>query len=250
MNNVNSKVNKKGPGYVSVVTCTNRLNYIDNVFSNFKRQRHKRKQLIIILNNNLMDIQKWQSRANEFNNIKIFQLDESITLGECLNFAVTKSDYEYIAKFDDDDYYGAKYLSDSLRYFKHAEAGIIGKSASFVYFEENHTLAVRNPTREHCYVNHLDGPTMIIKREVFNYVKFRDITQGEDKNYCIDCINQGIKLYSINKYHHVYMRHADVREHTWPIENKKLLNQCKIIAKGITELGKYLNRKPKNKSKI
>jgi hypothetical protein len=246
LDKINSKVNNRGPAYISVITCTNRLDYMDNIFANFNRQKYKWKQLIIILNNNLMDIHKWENEAKSFENIKVYQLDESITLGECLNFGVMQSDYEYIAKFDDDDFYNAIYLSDSLKAFKYAEAGVIGKSASFVYFEKDCILALRNPSRQNRYVKHLDGPTMIIKREVFNYVKFRDITRGEDKNFCLDCIKQGINLFSINKYNHVYIRHALAEQHTWPIENKKLLNQCKIIAKDVTDFNKYITKKPKD----
>lgn len=245
MYNINSKVNNLDSSYVSVITCTNRLNYMDNVFDNFKRQRYKRKELIIILNNNRLDIHEWEAMAKPFPNIRIYQLDENISLGECLNFGVMQSDYEFIAKFDDDDFYGEKYLSDSIKAFKYSQAGAIGKSASYVYFEENGILALRNPRHENCYVKHLDGPTMIIKREVFNHVKFRDITRGEDKNFCIDCVNQGINLYSVNKYDHVYFRHASVEEHTWKIENAELLNRCKIIDRNVKDFKKYIIKKPK-----
>jgi hypothetical protein len=252
LQNINKKIIDIESAYVSVITCTNRINYMDNIFNNFLKQRYKRKQLIIILNNNVLDIKVWQARANLYNNIKIFQLDESISLGECLNFGVIHSDNELIAKFDDDDFYSEKYLSDSIKGFKLAKAGVIGKSESYLYFEEECILALRNPKKENCYVTHLDGPSMIIKREVFNYVKFRDITRGEDKNFCIDCINKGINLYSINKYNHIYFRHASLEQHTWKIENRKLLKQCKTVArnvKDIKDLRKFITRNPKEQIK-
>jgi len=222
---------------------------MENIFNNFTRQKYKRKELIIILNNNLMDIKEWESVAKPFNNIKIYQLDQSISLGECLNFAVLQSNSQFIAKFDDDDFYGSKYLSDSIKTFKHIEAGVIGKAANFVYFEENGTLALRGRKRENSYVKHLDGPTLIIKREVFNLVKFRDITRGEDKNFCKDCISNGIKLYSINRFHHVYVRHISTQEHTWTIENKELLKQCRVIAENVQDYRKYTTRKPQEQIK-
>lgn len=246
MNNVNINVKNADSEYISVITCTKRLNYMDNVFNNFNRQIYKKKQLIIILNNNQMDINEWQNAAKPFDNIKIYQLDESISLGNCLNFGVLQTDYAFISKFDDDDFYGPKYLSDSIKVFKYAKAGVIGKAASYVYFEENSILALRNSEKENCYVTHLDGPTLIIKRDVFNHLKFRDITRGEDKNFCRDCIDLGINLYSTNRFHHVYIRHASVQEHTWTIGNKELLNKCKIIERDVKDYKKYTIKKPKD----
>lgn len=243
MHTINVKVNNLDSAYVSIITCTNRLDYMDNVFDNFKRQKYKKKQLIIILNNNNMKISEWKNRASLFNNIKVYQLDENISLGECLNFGVSHSDYQFIAKFDDDDFYGPKYLSDSIRAFKSAEAGIIFKASNYVYFEKNNILALRYPKGENRYVKHLDGPTMIIKREVFNFVKFRDVSRAEDRSFCKDCIAKGINIYSTNRFHHVYIRHATAQQHTWSIENKDLLKTCKIIDKNLKDYRKYVTRK-------
>ncbi|HWP97085.1 MAG TPA: glycosyltransferase family A protein, partial [Syntrophomonadaceae bacterium] len=235
MHDVNKATPNATSAFVSVITCTNRLDYMDNVFNNFTKQKYKRKELIVILNNNKMDIEIWRKMSHSSSDIKIYQLDENISLGECLNFAVLQSDSEFIAKFDDDDYYGPDYLRDSIKAFKHAEAGVVGKRSNYVFFEEFNILALRSPHRENCYVEHLDGPSLIIKREVFDHVKFRDITRGEDKYFCKDCINVGIKLYSTNRFHHVYIRHKKSQQHTWTIKNKDLLRTCKVIAKDVND---------------
>ncbi len=47
---------------------------------------------------------------------------------------MNKAKFNIIAKFDDDDYYGPKYLSDSLKAFDETDAKLIGKGgATFVY---------------------------------------------------------------------------------------------------------------------
>ncbi len=40
-----------------------------------------------------------------------------------LNFGANHAVFEFIAKFDNDDHYGPKYLKDALRIFREAEAG-------------------------------------------------------------------------------------------------------------------------------
>lgn len=226
---------------ITVVTCTRRPEAMDNVFSNYKRQEQKVKELIIVLHSSTMDKKRWSEAARKYENVKVLQLDEGKTLGECLNFGAEHASYEFIAKFDDDDYYGPKYLKDAVKVFKEVEADVIGKSTSYVYFEKEKILALRNPGRENCYVNHIDGPTIIFRKSVLSKVKFRNITLGEDNQFCKDCVEQGLKIYSANRFQHVYMRHADIKEHTWTIENRKLLKTLKIISEGEIDYKKYIN---------
>ena len=238
---VSDLINSKTRTGVTIITCTKRPGAMNNVFENYKRQEQKIKELIIILHNDNMDKNRWNEVAGRYSNIKVLQLDESKTLGECLNFGAKHAAFEFIAKFDDDDYYGPKYLVDAVKVFKEVKADVIGKAASYVYFEKDRILALRNPGRENCYVQHIDGPSIIFKKSILSKVKFRNITRGEDIWFCKDCIEQGIKIYSTNRFQHIYMRHANEEEHTWPIENKKLLKSCKIISKGEIDYEKYIN---------
>ena len=226
---------------ISVITVTNRPKYISNVFENYNRQDYQNKELIVILNCNSMDLKTWEDKANGYENIKIYQLDKSVSLGMCLNFAVEKSQYDIIAKFDDDDYYNSKYLKETVKFFNYTNAGLIGKATSYVYFEKDKILAIRFPGKELRYVNHVDGPTMFIKREVFDKVNFADVSKGEDTKFSKDCIKKGIKIFSTTKYHHVYVRHSSPSEHTWKIDNKKLLSWCKIVKKNISDYSQYID---------
>ncbi|EOC99965.1 glycosyltransferase [Caldisalinibacter kiritimatiensis] len=216
---------------VSIITCTKRAENINNIFNNFKSQVYTPKELIIILNNNRMDIKVYIDKAKEFNNVKVYKLEEKITLGECLNFAVEKAKYNVIAKFDDDDYYAPKYLSDSLKAFNYTDADVIGKSTSYVYFKKDKTLAIRNPKKENRYVFRVEGPTLIIKKEVFDKVKFADKNLGEDVQFCKDCYKNGIKIYSHNRFNHVYIRHGNQGNHTWGISDNYYKKLCRIIGK-------------------
>lgn len=235
----NKLIKKSNSPYVSIIVCTMRNNSIDNVFQNYKRQLYKNKEMIILLNNNDMDIKTWEKKAESYKDISIYQLDKNITLGNCLNFAVSKTDYDIISKFDDDDYYGPKYLSDSVNALKYAD--VIGKAASFVYFKSNRTLAIRSPLKENKYVKHMDGPTLIIKKHVFDKVKFADIPRGVDTQFSKDCVSNGIRIYSTNRFHHVYIRNESPEDHTWKISNNDLLRLCRNVKKGINDFTPYVD---------
>ncbi len=216
---------------ISIITCTNKENKCDNILNNFIRQNHQNKELIIILNNNNLKIDKWKYKLCKFNNINIYQLDQKITLGECINFAINKSNYPIIAKFDDDDYYGPEYLSDSLKILKYTEASIVGKSSTYVYFEKDKLLALKNNNRDNRYVFRVEGATLMFKKEIFDYIKFKSKNLGEDLEFCKSATREGLKIFSSNIHHYLYIRNIN-NNHSWNVSNAYLLKNCKIICKG------------------
>ena len=214
---------------VSIITCTNRLYYKNNIFENYQSQDYVNKELIIVLNNNKLIPSNWIEHAKKHMNVKIFRIDEKISLGECLNFAVSQANFDIIAKFDDDDYYAPKYLSESIKAFDYTEANVIGKSTSYVYFEDSKILGIRNPKKENRYVYRIEGSTLIIKKEVFDTVRFQHKSLGEDVQFCKDCVKNKIRIYSLNKNNHVYIRHNSSSKHTWNIRDDYYMKLCQII---------------------
>ncbi|MFT8315764.1 MAG: glycosyltransferase family A protein [Clostridium sp.] len=218
------------PG-VSIIMTTNKTKYLDNVYNNFMRINYAIKELIIVLNNNKIDKEYCNNKFKDFNNVRIFQIDENVTLGECLNFCVKQAKYDYIAKMDDDDYYGANYLLDSMNIFEYTDAQVIGKAAHFVYFEEFNILALNAPSIENKYTTSwLQGGTILLKKSVFNEVKFGNVNLGEDTYLYERCNEKGIKMFAGDRYNFVYMKHKDMQDHTWKISSKELLSECKIIS--------------------
>ncbi|RKD24597.1 hypothetical protein BEP19_09475 [Ammoniphilus oxalaticus] len=82
---------------VSIICCTMRQHFMENAFRNYESQDYREKELIIILNRDDMDRSVWEARARRSSNVTVFQLPESMTLGECLNFGVEQAKYPYVA---------------------------------------------------------------------------------------------------------------------------------------------------------
>lgn len=217
---------------VSIITCTNKPHTLNNILDNFNRQYYADKELIIIINNDEIDLEEWVNLTEEYKGIIIFKLSEKTSLGKCLNFAVSKSKYNIIAKFDDDDYYGPKYISNTIKYFNNTNAKVLGKGTNFVYFVEKKFLAIRTPNHENRYVRFANGSTLVFKKEIFNQIKFRDMSLAEDVYFCQDCIKNNILIYSTDKYHHVYFRHPIKKNHTWKITDDEFIHKyCQVIGK-------------------
>ncbi|SDY45264.1 Glycosyl transferase family 2 [Proteiniborus ethanoligenes] len=215
--------NTTGNNGVSVITCTHMYCYMNNIINNFLRQNYKKKELIIILNNNSLNLKEWKLKVKAYKNIKIFKIDEKITVGSCMNFAVKKSKYNFIANFDHDDYYGQNYLNDFMKVVKNVDAGLFGKKTQFVFFEKSNTLAIRNPNSENKYVDFIDGPTVFFKKSIFKKVKYIDSDMA-DLQLSYDCTKANIKIYSINKENFCYIRKASKDMHTWKIEDENFLS--------------------------
>lgn len=196
---------------------------MNNIINNFLRQNYKKKELIIILNNNSLNLKEWKLKVKAYKNIKIFKIDEKITVGSCMNFAVKKSKYNFIANFDHDDYYGQNYLNDFMKVVKNVDAGLFGKKTQFVFFEKSNTLAIRNPNSENKYVDFIDGPTVFFKKSIFKKVKYIDSDMA-DLQLSYDCTKANIKIYSINKENFCYIRKASKDMHTWKIEDENFLS--------------------------
>jgi len=236
---------KANPGNgVSVITCTNRSNYLNHLLRNYQRQRYAKKELIIVVNSSKIPLSSYQQAAKKLPNVRVFRLSERYTLGACLNFAVKKAKHHYIAKFDDDDYYAPYYLTDSLQAFKRTNADIIGKRAHYMYLQGPKALILRFPEDERRYVAVLPGATLVFKRSVFRKVRFPNQSVGEDDLFCMNGKKRGLKIYSAGKYNFVAMRRKNSFKHTWVISDKALLAYHKRIP-NVRDIRKFVSRKPK-----
>jgi cellulose synthase/poly-beta-1,6-N-acetylglucosamine synthase-like glycosyltransferase len=223
---------------VSIISCTIRQKCLDNIFQNFNRQIWEDKELIIILNKDEMDIENWNKEAEAYPNVSVYQLPESATLGECINFGAQKAKYPFVAKFDDDDYYSPYYLKHSMKAFEETDASVVGKTTIYMFFKKQKLLTSFNLNKfggaladnEGKYNNNLlMGGTLIIKKSVFNQVQFSNTNIAEDAEFCLACINNGFTLFSTTKENYVYLRSGEPSDHTWKTKNDTLLKLCNVI---------------------
>ncbi|QZY57027.1 glycosyltransferase family protein [Crassaminicella profunda] len=219
---------KEIPG-ISIITCTNRIDNIEKIFNNFQRQNYKKKELIIILNNNSMNLKQLENQAKSYNNVKVFQLDERKSLGKCLNFAIKHTSYGYISKFDDDNYYAPEFLGDLMNAFKYTNADVVGKYTYYAYLEGSNTLVVRFPNLENRYVDFLCGSAFIMKKKVWEEIKFTDTTVKTMAIFSKDCVSRGIRLYSTDRFNYVYSKQHSMNEYICEIDDDEFLRKCNIV---------------------
>ncbi|WP_027084552.1 glycosyltransferase family 2 protein [Cohnella panacarvi] len=234
------RASRKG---VTLITPTIRRQYIHRIFDNYARQQRNPKELIIILNKNSLRRADYLEQAKKYRHVRVYQLPERKSLGECLNFGVSKAKYRYIAKIDDDDYYSPNYISEAMKLLMKPKADLVGKESIYFYFPHSGKLLLRQRRhRPGQRVWAIAGATIMFNRRVFRRVKFAKAKQGTDALFIKDCLKQGYRIYTTSKYNFVAVRRADSRSHTWRITDKRLLASKNVRVVRTDDFGKIVNR--------
>lgn len=214
---------------------------MNTLFNNFNRQKYKDKELIVILNNKNLKLNDYLTKAKQYGNISIYSLQDHISLGHCLNFGIGLANHNYIAKFDDDDYYSPNYLSEGMQTMLRTKADIVGKRAHYMYLQGRKVLTLRYSNMEHKEVSIVPGATLLVKRHVFNQITFPNQNQGECVKFCSACIARGFKIYSGSPYNFIAIRRKNSKDHTWIVSDKVLLAR-NVEVVNVKNIRRFVNR--------
>jgi len=217
---------------LSIICCTMRPDYMQNIFDNYERQNFKKKEMLIILNRDDMDIKQWREKAKHYKNVTVYKVPQRYMLGKCLNYGIARAKFNVLAKFDDDDYYSPYYLHEAMNALKRTKAAVVGKHTSFVYFKDKKTLMLFRERGENCRRRHLKGGTLVFHRRVWERVNFDEkLVRASDAEFLRRCRRRGYKFFSTSKYNYVCIRRKDTESHTQKTSTKSYMNRCKFIAR-------------------
>lgn len=216
---------------VSVVASTNRPDQIEHLLQQVAKQRNVNVECHILLHGIDVRPEKMEGILPSEVALHVYRHSAESTLGENLNFLVGQASAKYIAKFDDDDFYGEFYLRDQIDALMYSGADVVGKKASYIYIEGRDLFALRNPRDEHCFTDFVAGPTLVWRREVTEKVRFPDKNRGEDSSFLYDVTKNGMKIFSSDRFNFVQMRFAK-SEHTWEADELELLANSKVVSTG------------------
>ena len=218
---------------VSVVIATCRPDNVKFAIENYKKQVYAEKELLLILNNAIFDVESIEAQARDLNNVRIVQVDGGVTLGESLNRGVEEASGYYIAKMDDDDYYGENYLSDMMLAADFSGAEILGKGTYFVHMKAGNITALRSVASQHEFTDFVAGATLTGRREVLREIRFPDCTRGEDSSLLAKASKAGCRIYSADAFNMLVVRGTDHQRHTWDIGDSDFLKNCRNIRSGL-----------------
>ena len=220
---------------VSVLMPTMRPENVRRCIENFTKQSYQNKELILILNNAEFDLDAIRRDAELIPNVQVLHVEGRTTLGDCLNRGVEASSGKYVAKMDDDDYYGERYLSDAVLAASFSEVEIVGKGLYFVYFEASDTTALGEAIPEHTLTSSAvtTGGTLFVQTEVTREIPFGSISLKEDTNFQRAAIQAGCRVYSADRFNFVRVRGRQLSDHSDTTPDAEFLKRCRDFTPGL-----------------
>ena len=138
-----------------------------------------------------------------------------MSLGFCLNAAISEARGDFVAKLDDDDIYGRGYLSEAVRVLREGRGDVAGKSEHFVYLHQTGQFVLRRAGESHQIRKFVHGATLVFPRDLSRTLPFPDLTRGEDTVFLRSCLEAGVRVYSGSRKNYIYIRRGDGAGHTW-----------------------------------
>lgn len=214
-----------GPRTVSVVVPTNRPHELDNVLANVARQEHVDVELILAAHGMDLDAADLAARGRDLGleHVTVVPVPADRTLGAVLNEGLERCSGAYVAKMDDDNFYGPRFLADLVDAFSYTSAGITGKWAHYVWLRSTGTVVLRFERYEHRYHRLVQGGSIVARADVAHDIRFSDIPRAVDSDFLNRAMAAGVQTYSGDRYNYISIRGDDRMSHTWKIEDLDFL---------------------------
>lgn len=201
---------------ISVLLCTHRFDRVGHALRQVVRQRETEIQLVLGLHGVRADHDVIRKATGDFaGDLAVLELDAAIPLGEALNRMAAAASGEYVAKMDDDDWYGPDHLWDLQDSIRYSGAQIVGSAPEFGYLAEL-DATIRMRTESEVPGKRIMGGTLLLPREVLRDVGgFASLPQaGEDTRLIADIREAGGGSYQQHGLNYMYRRDEPAR-HTW-----------------------------------
>lgn len=209
-----------------MICVSQRPSLIDTVVANVARQTGVEVDVVLVTNDDGFAEVDVDRHVAQLPRATVVEMPTAATLGACLNAGLAATDERFVAKFDDDDWYGRGYLADALRAHGYAGAGVVGKHTYYAEVGEPADRYLRFPGHEFSYSGTLAGGTLVIDRGRVGDLLFDDVSIGEDRRFIHSCHRRGISTFSGDRFGFVQRRTG---VNTWNISDEDFLRSCLAV---------------------
>ncbi|GIH72073.1 glycosyl transferase family 2 [Sphaerimonospora thailandensis] len=196
---------------VSVLLCTRRPEMIPFALDQLRLQRGVRAELIVGLHG--VAAREAVIDGGPFP-VTVIEAPAEWSFGEVLNRMAAVASGSFLAKVDDDDWYGPDHLGDLLLAQLYSGADLVGSAAEFVYLEPIN-VTIRRSIGTERFAPLVAGGTMLVARAAFEAVGgFRPLPRTVDGQLLEAVQAVGGRIYRTHGFNYVLRRRA-ARGHTW-----------------------------------
>ncbi|MEV4296229.1 glycosyltransferase [Microbispora rosea] len=196
---------------VSILLCTRRPEMVPFAVEQMERQRGVSAELIVGLHG-------FTAREAAIPRTRlpmtVIEAPAATPFGEVLNRMAAAASGSYLAKVDDDDWYGPDHLADLLLARRYSGADLVGSAAEFVYLEPL-DVTIRRCIGTERFVPLVAGGTMLVIRAAFEAAGgFRPLARTVDGQLLQAVEAVGGRIYRTHGLGYV-LRRRSAYGHTW-----------------------------------
>jgi hypothetical protein len=206
---------RTGADEVSVLLVTMRPSFLDHAIAGLAAQRDVDQEVVLVTHG--FDLGPDElSRLREIapNRLVVSSQPATTLFGDVMNHATSLASGRYVAKIDDDDWYGEHHLRDLLNAHEWSGATLTGAPWQYTYLADlDITVRRRTPVIGRP-VLHVAGPTMLLARDDLRHLGgWRRVPRAVDLSLSHAVREAGGLLYQYHGLGFMLCRHGT--GHTW-----------------------------------
>jgi hypothetical protein len=200
---------------VSVLLCTRRPNFIAFGLAQISRQRHVDLEVVLTLHGQdaetpevkaAIEMSRWP--------VTVVQVPGEVAFGDALNRGAAAATGAYIAKWDDDDWYGPEFIADALLAAEYSGADLVGCLHQFIYLGPIKLTVHRPGGESERFTRRISGNSLLMSRNVFEGVGgFPPIGRSVDTGLLRALEAAGARIYRTHGMASMVYRRSS--GHTW-----------------------------------
>lgn len=221
---------------VDVICSTNRLGQLEHLLGQISRQNYAKILSVQIGLHGLRPQRSWLtdqvSKAGLSDKVNFSFHPATKTLGRVLDDLSKDTGADYVAKFDDDDFYFPNYLVDQVDAAIFTDAEVVGKWTRIVHVEDGDRFGLQFRGHENKFTKHVGGSTILAKKEAIS-LGFSDLSVGEDTDFLNRVRYDGGSIYSTDYLNYFYSRRLS--GHTWVRSTSQIEGSLEFLGYGFPE---------------
>lgn len=215
-----SRIGSTSQSSISVLLCTRRPEFLSFALAQVASQRSIDLELILGLHG-FTATEAVRRVIADFApmNITVVEISPSTVLGAALNQMAAFARGDFLAKMDDDDWYGRDHLSDQVMVHRYSASDLVGQALEIVYIQDHSETIHRKFDSEVPAAltesGRVSGGSLFLKRDTFAAVGgFEPVPRHEEGRLAESVQDHGGSVYR----HHglnVVVRRRESAKHTW-----------------------------------
>ena len=197
---------------------------IERIFNLVKNQDYENIELVVALHGEGFQ-ESYADLLGDDLPVTILRYPKETIFGSVLSEASAIAQGEWIAKMDDDDWYGKEHISDLLLAASYSNADLVGKGSEFVYITEEDVTVRRDLGNSEVESLTLGGGALLVRADTLKQTfGWRELKKGVDVALIEDVATRGGLVWRTHAFGYLLRRTKG--KHTWEVDNEYFLKNA------------------------